>query len=142
MPEPSLNLLSPLFSLHQTRIDDAIMYNVEISGVLGSFHTQGEYTGSSVRRVGEETLSFGGWYVQAGYFLTGENRAYDRKTGKYKRVVPHSIVGEGGFGAWEVAARYSEMDLISGNIGDRAFKLGSGITSEYGRYVKYPGGAP
>lgn len=97
-------------------IDDAIMYNVEISGVLGSFHTQGEYTGSSVRRVGEETLSFGGWYVQAGYFLTGENRAYDRKTGKYKRVVPHSIVGEGGFGAWEVAARYSEMDLISGNI--------------------------
>ena len=23
--------------------------------------------------------------------------------------------------------------------GDRTFKLGSGITSEYGRYVKYPG---
>lgn len=97
-------------------IDDTIMYNVEISGVLGSFHAQGEYTGSSVRRVGEENLSFGGWYVQAGYFLTGENRVYDRKTGKYKRVVPHSMVGDGGFGAWEVAARYSEMDLISGNI--------------------------
>ena len=66
--------------------------------------------------MGEGNLSFGGWYVQAGYFLTGENRVYDRKSGKYKRVVPHSMVGEGGFGAWEVAARYSEMDLISGNI--------------------------
>ena len=27
-------------------------------------------------------------------------------------------------------------------VGDRTYKLGSGITSEYGRYVKYPGGAP
>ena len=26
--------------------------------------------------------------------------------------------------------------------GDRTFKLHSGTTSEYGRYVKYPGGAP
>ena len=26
--------------------------------------------------------------------------------------------------------------------GDRTYKLGSGTTSEYGRYVKYPGGAP
>ena len=24
-------------------------------------------------------------------------------------------------------------------VGDRTYKLGSGITSEYGRYVKYPG---
>ena len=26
------------------------------------------------------------------------------------------------------------------HVGDRTYKLGSGITSEYGRYVKYPGG--
>ena len=32
---------------------------------------------------------------------------------------------------------YSEMLL-----GDRTFKLGSGTTSESGRYVKCPGGAP
>jgi hypothetical protein len=27
-------------------------------------------------------------------------------------------------------------------LGDRTYKLASGTTSEYGRYVKYPGGAP
>jgi phosphate-selective porin OprO/OprP len=97
-------------------LDGTLMYNVEVSGLWGSFHAQGEYTGASVRRVGKADLSFGGWYVQAGYFLTGENRVYDRKSGKYKRVVPKSMVGEGGFGAWEVAARYSEMDLTSGDI--------------------------
>ena len=44
----------------------------------------------------EENISFNGWYVQAGYFLTGENRVYDRKSGKYKRPVPKSMVGDGG----------------------------------------------
>ena len=28
---------------------------------------------------------------------------------------------------------------INGTLGDRTYKLHSGITSEYGRYVKYPG---
>ena len=45
-------------------------------------------------------------------------------------------------------ARLADFRFVSGEDqiqtfeGDRAFKLGSGITSEYGRYVKYPGGAP
>ena len=97
-------------------VDDMIMYNFEATGVLGSFHAQGEYTGSSVRRRGNSDLSFGGWYVQAGYFLTGEQRNYDRQSGKYKRITPKAMVGEGGIGAWEVAARYSEMDLTSKDI--------------------------
>ncbi len=97
-------------------MDDTIMYNGQVSGVLGSFHAQAEYTGVRVSRTGEENISFNGWYVQAGYFLTGENRVYDRKSGKYKRPVPKSMVGDGGWGAWELAARYSEMDLASGDI--------------------------
>lgn len=97
-------------------LDDMIMYNVEVSGVLGSFHAQGEYTGASVRRRDPADLSFGGWYVQAGYFLTGEHRNYDRSSGKYRRITPNSMVGDGGIGAWEIAARYSEMDLSSESI--------------------------
>ena len=97
-------------------MNNTIMYNGQVSGVLGSFHAQAEYTGVRVSRTGEENISFNGWYVQAGYFLTGENRVYDRKSGKYKRPVPKSMVGDGGWGAWELAARYSEMDLASGDI--------------------------
>ncbi|MCH2172413.1 OprO/OprP family phosphate-selective porin [Myxococcota bacterium] len=100
-----------------TNVEDMIMYNLQVSGVLGSFHAQGEYTGSNIQRRGPAgDLTLGGWYVQAGYFLTGENRNYDWKSGKYKRVTPNSMVGDGGFGAWEIAARYSEMDLSSQEI--------------------------
>ena len=97
-------------------VDDLIMYNVEATGVFGSFHAQGEYTGTSVRRRGASDLSFGGWYVQAGYFLTGEQRNYDRQSGKYNRITPKAMVGDGGIGAWEIAARYSEMDLSSKDV--------------------------
>ena len=97
-------------------VDDIVMYNVEVSSVLGSFHAQGEYTGTNVQRRGAADLTLGGWYVQAGYFLTGENRNYDWKSGKYRRVIPNTNVGDGGIGAWEIAARYSEMDLSSQDI--------------------------
>ena len=99
-------------------VDNLLMYNLQATGVFGSFHAQAEYTGSRVNRKGDTDpdLNFGGWYIQAGYFLTGEQRNYDRRSGKYRRIAPKSVVGDGGFGAWEIAARYSEMDLTSKNI--------------------------
>lgn len=61
-----------------------------------------------------------GMYVQAGYFLTGEHRPYDRKAGAIDRIVPLHNFGpwrdDGGFGAWEVAGRYSYLDLNDKNI--------------------------
>ena len=39
---------------------------------------------------------------------------------------------------WQVEG----VNGFNGAVGDRTFKLASGTTSEYGRYVKYPGGAP
>jgi phosphate-selective porin OprO/OprP len=99
-------------------VDNLLMYNLQATGVFGSFHAQAEYTGSRVNRKGDTDpdLNFGGWYIQAGYFLTGEQRNYDRRSGKYRRIAPKSVVGDGGFGAWEIAARYSEMDLMSKNV--------------------------
>lgn len=52
-----------------------------------------------------------GTYVQAGYFLTGEHRPYDRAAGAIDRVMPFCSVGQGGRGAWEIALRYSYTDL-------------------------------
>ena len=39
-------------------------------------------------------------------------------------------------------ANLSNANLYGAYLGDRTFKLHSGTTSEYGRCVKYPGGAP
>lgn len=58
-----------------------------------------------------------GGYSQIGYFLTGEHRPYDRKSGQIDRVIPfQNFYWCGGTGAWELAARCSYLDLTSGPV--------------------------
>ena len=45
--------------------------------------------------------------------VTGEARRYIPTTGAYSGVRPEHPVGSGGWGAWELAARYSYLDLNS-----------------------------
>ncbi len=58
---------------------------------------------------------FAGYYVQASYVLTGENRRYNTQNGAFTAPRPARAVGGtgdgAGGGAWEVAARYSVVDL-------------------------------
>src|SRR5690606_16204002 len=73
---------------------------------------------------------FDGYYAQLGYFLTGETRPYRNASGIFDRVKPRRNFGwkeDSGWGAWEVTARYSEIDLNDGGIrgGEQAdFTLG------------------
>lgn len=59
-------------------------------------------------------LPFGGYYVAAGYFLTGEH--VERRTRVSPRrpfVTTRDDRSRRGLGAWEVAARYSTLELGS-----------------------------
>ncbi|SFH72609.1 porin [Planctomicrobium piriforme] len=63
-----------------------------------------------------------GTYAQLGYFLTDDYRPYDRKAGAIDRIIPkHSMAFcngnccSPGWGAWEVAARFSYLDLNANN---------------------------
>jgi phosphate-selective porin OprO/OprP len=70
-------------------------------------------------------LAFHGGYIYVSYFLTGENIPYERDSGTIGRVVPFENffvvdrcdggVGHG-WGAWNVALRYSYLDLTDGDI--------------------------
>lgn len=72
-----------------------------------SLSLQGEFKHFRVQ-TDELDFDMHGFYVFAGYFLTGEHRPY--KNGAFARVTPVKSIDEGGFGAIEVLARYSVMN--------------------------------
>ena len=94
--------------LVDTGLFDADSYNRfvgEAAFISGPFHLQGEYYHTSVDRdiSTNADLDFGGFYVEGGWFLTGESMNYKPSKGIYSRVTPKGIVGKGGIGAWQVA---------------------------------------
>jgi len=62
---------------------------------------------------GEPDLDFEGFYAQAGYILTGESRNYVNTRKTFGTVTPANpfSLSAGGWGAWELAVRFSYVDL-------------------------------
>ncbi len=82
--------------------------------MYGPFSLQGEYVQAIVDSINRNNVCFQGFYIMSSYFLTGEHRPYNKKTGAFGRVKPkknYSSKPDGGKGAWELAARYSYLDL-------------------------------
>lgn len=95
----------------------------ELLWVAGPFSLQSEAMVNFVNQgAGLPSAVLPGAYAQVGWFLTGEHRPYDRKAGAIDRVIPHENFrfcrcGRGtGWGAWEVAGRWSYLDLSDDNI--------------------------
>lgn len=93
------------------------LWGLELAGVWGPLSVQSEYMQNQV-----DAPSFGfdpvydGWYADISYFLTGESRPY--KEGIFERVKVKKPVGDGGWGAWQVAARYDTIDLSEGGCAE------------------------
>lgn len=97
-------------------------YNVlgsELLWVRGPLSLQAEGMLNIVNQTAGDNLYFTGGYATLGYFLTGEHRPYDRRAGAIDRIKPFENVFRvrsregvcGGWGAWEVAARISTLNL-------------------------------
>lgn len=97
-----------------TNVKEFYKVGAEVATVMGPFSAQAEYITTSLSRKTASDLDFDGWYVQTGYFFTGESRNY--KKGAFGSITPKASVGEGGIGAWELALRYSTLDLIDKDI--------------------------
>jgi phosphate-selective porin OprO/OprP len=92
--------------------DDLDVLGLEAAVVLGPASLQGEYMTANVDSADYDDPEFSGWYVQASCFLTGEHRAYKNSSGAFSRVKPKkNFLEDGGLGAWELAARYSNLNL-------------------------------
>jgi phosphate-selective porin OprO/OprP len=98
--------------------DDANLLNPEAALVWGPVSFQGEYFWLQTDAPDENDPKFEGWYLYGSWFITGESRKYDQKGGTFGRVKPKNNfhIKEPGSGAFEVAARYSDLDLTDSEI--------------------------
>lgn len=97
--------------------DSALIYDVELAGVHNAFHWSAEYMQADVDTPTGADPSFSGSYVTLGYFLTGEHRRYKTSGGTFDRIKPKDNLGkDGGRGAWELAFRYSTLDLTDAGV--------------------------
>jgi phosphate-selective porin OprO/OprP len=96
-------------------IDSILKYGLEAAAVWGAASVQGEYirTDVSFQNGIANEPTFDGFYVLGSWFLTGESRPYKVKNGTFGRVHPNQNfqAGGDGWGAWEIAARFSQLDL-------------------------------
>lgn len=103
--------------------------NLKIGGELlyinGPLSIEGEYLQVAVDNKGGENPTFFGYHIQTSYILTGESRSY--RNGFVGGVSPKSEKG-----AWEIAVRYSYM-----NLNDKEYNGGeqSNITLGVNKYV-------
>lgn len=98
--------------------------NLEFAAVMGPVTLQSEAFLSTVSLNTGDAGSLGGAYAHLSYFLTGENRIYDRfgqHGAQFSRNVPYSnffvVPGAYSPGAWELKTRYSHLNLDEFNRG-------------------------
>jgi len=98
--------------------DNAQVVTPELALVYGPFSFQTEYSHGFIQGDhGQQDVDFYGLYAYASWFPTGESRPYKTSEGIFDRVVPeHNFDLKGGLGAWELALRYSRLDLDDGDV--------------------------
>lgn len=104
-----------------TGIDRIRRTGVEALWINGPWTLQGEYVRGDLSRASRSTAGLDGWYLQAGWFVSGDHTNY--KDG----AIEAPDIGEDGR-ALELAARVSSLELDDGDVrgGDsRNFTLGA-----------------
>ncbi|HAE40604.1 MAG TPA: hypothetical protein DCG57_18515 [Candidatus Riflebacteria bacterium] len=114
---PETSTTDPFVDTGVIAAKSASSMGLEAAWVNGPLSMQGEFIDTSVDGYKEQQdLDFEGYYVQCSYWLTGEYRPYNRSRGSFEYVKPQrNFIGKSG-GAWELAARYSRLNLSDHNI--------------------------
>jgi len=129
-PELRIDPTSIITTGALTGVSAAQVYSVEAAATYGPLWVQGEYFWFNVERnnlpVPLSNAKFDGGYIQAAWAITGETRKYNPGSASYGGLVPNnpfSLTGSG-WGAFEIAARASTIDLND--------QLGNGVNGVAG----------
>jgi phosphate-selective porin OprO and OprP len=123
-------------------VKNVLNYGAELEAAWGPFSLQAEYLGmhynrdpgiifwqnttaGGTRPAGGATINFDGFYAYATWYLTGESRAEQYRSYEEFNAPGNGNVAQikilnpwraGGWGAWELAARVSEINLNDGGF--------------------------
>ena len=113
---PEFDSNGPWISANFANADCVLLMGGEAAFIQGPLALQGEFTQAEIDSDGSADRSAHGYYVQAAYCLTGDGRTYKGAViQRPKPTDPYKGPGTGG-GAWELAARYSFLDLNDGTV--------------------------
>jgi phosphate-selective porin OprO and OprP len=119
---PEAHLAPKYLSLKMDDVSNINDINAEFLLIYNSFSIESEYTISYVLPGDASTLSnssynFSAYTATLSWFITGEHKNYVQPKTAYDRVTPRKNFGDdGGIGAFELAFRYSYMDLDDADL--------------------------
>lgn len=94
--------------------DHLLLYGIETAFGSGPFSFSAEYMTADVNAVDkDDDATLDGYYLNAGWFLTGETRPF--KNGAWGHIKPKSE-----YGAWELVTRYSYLNAADNHYGTTA----------------------
>jgi phosphate-selective porin OprO/OprP len=117
--------------------DGADLTDIEVAIVSGPFSLQGELFHIFTDAEGDP--HYWGFYIYGSFFLTGESRQYDVSKATFTPEEPeHGFrPRKGRWGAWEIAFRYSYIDLNDKGIrGGKEKNLTAGLNLYMGPKVR------
>jgi phosphate-selective porin OprO/OprP len=119
---PESNLIATIAVAEIDYAKAVNQFGLEGAWVFGPLSVQGEYIQANAWASYKSTLeqsnyNFKAYYGYFTWFISGEHRMYNPSISTFDRIKPKKNFGkEGGPGAWEVAMRYSEIDLDDTDI--------------------------
>lgn len=117
-----------------TSVKSRSSYNAEFAYVSKSVMVQGQYLATNIQRDAAEDVNFSGYYIQAGWVVTGQNYSYNSRSGLPDEPDMRKKLGV------ELVGRYSQISLNSGLIrGGQAQTTDLGAVVHFNEHVKLLG---
>ena len=105
-PETHVNRTRFVHTGQIDNVQDYSVFGVELAGSYRSLSFQGEYMITHVNCGNMNDARFEAAYIQLSWLPTGESRPYISSFAEFGSVIP-----DGNSAAWELAVRYSMLDL-------------------------------
>ena len=125
---PEAHLAPKYLQIEIDKLKGGSSFKGELAFIMGSFSFEGEYTLVDLvlpvsSKFENTKYLLDAYFVTVSWFVTGEHKSYSQSKGAFDRVHPKKNIGKNGFGAVELALRYSNIDLndddlVGGDMGD------------------------